>query len=172
MNRIVNPPAQTQNETPPAPETHTGSPAPVWVYQNRISYALLVWNALNIVTGLMLSASRKPLNRGIGSQSVGWGVINSAIGLVGLIVSHRRRAAMPDPDAPEVVEKEAGNLRRLLAINVGLDALYVIGGSRMLNNLDVYRRGIGIGIMIQGAALFVWDMLLLIFFPSTRRKDE
>lgn len=138
----------------------------VWEYQDRISTALLIWNMLNIVAGLVLGRSRKPLNRGIATQNVGWGVINMGIALVGMIVSRRRKATLTDPYRADILHKESRSLRRLLAINAGLDLLYIAGGSRLLDTLNVYRRGMGFGIMIQGFVLFVWDVLLLAFFPE------
>jgi hypothetical protein len=138
----------------------------VWEYQDRISTALLAWNALNIVAGLILGRSRKPLNRGIATQNVGWGVINIGIALIGMFVSRRRKAKLIDPYRADILHKERRSLRRLLAINTGLDLLYIAGGSRLLDTLNVYRRGMGFGIMLQGFVLFVWDVLLLAFFPQ------
>ena len=48
--------------------------------------------------------------------------------------------------------------------NSGLDLLYILGGRRIHEDAshgERFKRGIGIGIMIQGALLFVWDLILL-----------
>jgi hypothetical protein len=141
----------------------------IWEFQERLSAALLIWNAVNIAFGLILGRSRSPLQRGIATQNVGWGLINIAIAAVGTLVSRKRRESLPDPYASDVLKRESRNLWRLLAVNAGLDLLYIAGGSRLLDTLNVHRRGIGIGIMIQGFVLFVWDVLLLAFFPDDQQ---
>lgn len=90
-------------------------------------------------------------------QVLVWGVINAAIALFGL-VSLRRKQRRPDASKPEAQGREAHNLRRLLLINVGLDVLYTVAYIIVLSSFTTdFARGNGIGIIIQGGFLLLFD---------------
>ena len=99
----------------------------VWKLQAAIVRRLLIWSGLSVVGGIVLSFV-DPFWHGVGLQAIVWGVIDAAIALGGKWAAGRRRAGMADPTAPQVVAREATNLRRLLWINAGLDVLYAAGG--------------------------------------------
>lgn len=141
----------------------------IWAFSERVSRWLFSWNVLNIISGIYLSTASSPVRRGIASQNIGWGVINLVIAGAGMFFTRRRKRQLPNPNAPEVLTKETDNLRRILAINAGLDLLYIFGGSRMANTLNLQRRGMGLGIMLQGALLFVFDVMLLLLM---RRQGD
>jgi hypothetical protein len=131
-------------------------PVSIWTYQDTISRRLLSWSALSIVAGLAVT----PLNsywRGFGWQAVGWGVIDAAIAYFGRASARKRQS---QPDAALRVERERRNLSLLLWINVGLDALYMLGGRRLTQRRHASRmlRGTGWGIVLQGAFLFIFDL--------------
>lgn len=136
--------------------------ADIWVFNRRVSRSLLAWNIVNIAAGLVLS-TKGVLLRAIGSQNIGWGLINVGIAVFGQKAADRRRKSLPDPDAPAVQARERRNLTRLLAINAGLDLLYIWGGLRLARRPGAGPRtvGIGIGIMIQGLLLYVFDKTML-----------
>jgi hypothetical protein len=118
-----------------------------------------------------------PFWRGFGAQAVGWGLVDAAIALLGRWVSQRRRAALTDsggdPLSPDVLERQARNLRRLLWVNTGLDVLYVAGGLALamagircsgpslagMRAMAVSWRGHGWGIVAQGGFLFFFDLI-------------
>ncbi|MCC6615742.1 MAG: hypothetical protein IT320_19890 [Anaerolineae bacterium] len=55
--------------------------------------------------------------------------------------------------------REGNNLRRLLWINAGLDILYMIGGWwTTLRARKPWLRGVGLGVILQGLALFIFDL--------------
>lgn len=142
----------------------------IWQFSEALSQRLLSWNIVNVFIGLILSLL-KPFWRGVGSQSIGWGIINIAIAVAGGSVAKKRSQNQPDPLAPDVISKEARNLRRILWINTFLDVLYVLGGlrlSRTCGKNDDLWRGIGIGIVIQGALLFVFDLIHARIVPDER----
>lgn len=127
-----------------------------WTLQQRLSRHLLVWSALSVVGGALLLLGT-PFWRGVGLQGLVWGVIDAAIAGFGLR-SLRRKRARPDANAPAVLAKETRNLRRLLLINAGLDVLYVVGGIVVLTQFGTaFARGNGVGIVIQGAFLLLFD---------------
>lgn len=128
-----------------------------WTLQRRISHHLLVWSALSMVSGVLL-LFLTPFWRGVGLQGVVWGAVDAAIALFGL-VSLRRKEHRPDADDPAVFARETRDLRRLLLINAGLDVLYVLGGAVVLTRLSTdFARGNGVGIIVQGAFLLLFDL--------------
>ncbi|MBI1259787.1 MAG: hypothetical protein GC204_20155 [Chloroflexi bacterium] len=72
---------------------------------------------------------------------------------------------MPDPFAPQVLEREAHNLRQLLWINTALDLLYVAGGRWLIRR---GKHGTGWGIVVQGMFLFLFDLLHASGVPDER----
>jgi hypothetical protein len=141
----------------------------IWDFQRALSRRLLLWNTMNLVTGLIL-LRRKGIQRGIGTQAVGWSIINMTIAVLGSRSALRRRL-QPDAYALSTLSREARNLRRLLWINAGLDILYMLGGwqlARRSGDKPVVQ-GSGWGIVIQGALLFVFDVVHARLVPASRR---
>jgi hypothetical protein len=139
------------------------APVSIWAYQETISRRLLSWSAISIIGGLAVT----PLNsywRGFGSQAVGWGVIDAAIALFGRRSARKRQL---QPNAALQIERECRNLSLLLWVNVGLDALYMIGGRSLTRRRHVSRmlRGAGWGIVLQGAFLFIFDLYHAVNVP-------
>ena len=127
-----------------------------WTLQQRISRHLLVWSALSVIVGTPLLFGT-PFWRGVGLQGLVWGGIDAAIAGFGLVALRRKRAR-PDTDAPAVLAQETRTLRRLLLINAGLDVLYVAGGTVVLTQfVTAFARGNGVGIVVQGAFLLLFD---------------
>ncbi len=128
----------------------------IWELQGRISRQLLVWSALSIVVGAALLFAT-PFWRGVGVQALVWGAIDAAIAGFGR-VTLRRKLRRPDAGLPEVRLKEARNLRRLLLINAGLDVLYIVAGGVVLFTFATeFARGNGVGIIVQGGFLLLFD---------------
>ncbi len=126
-------------------------------FQRRLTGRLLAWAAASIGLGL-LWRRRGAFGRGLGEQFVGWGVINAVIALLGQRGAARQRAADPTAET----EGQRHILARLLWVNTGLDVLYVLGGRRVAwgrGAEDDLWRGRGVGIMLQGGFLFVFDLL-------------
>lgn len=146
----------------------------IWKFQRTVTRRLFIWNAANIFVGIIIAPLGK-LAQGIGSQALGWGAINMAIAVFGRAGS-TRRANLPDANTPAVLEKESRNLRNILWINAGLDVLYMVGGSALsrsgARNQDERRRGMGIGIIIQGALLFVFDVVHALIVPDANSGDQ
>jgi hypothetical protein len=135
----------------------------MWTFNERVSRWLFNWNALNFAAGVILQRGGK-LSRAVGSQNIGWAVINIAIALFGSQGGRKRKAALADPSDVTVQTREKRNLTRILWINWGLDFLYIMGGARYATigtRPSAWRVGTGLGIMLQGAFLLVFDSLLL-----------
>ncbi len=133
----------------------------IWQFNETVTRRLLAWNAANIAAGLAL-ARREGVMRGIAGQAIGWGAINTGIALGGMFFTQRRKQSIPDPYDQAVMAKERRSLLRLLWINAGLDILYMMGGGRLAQTRgksNRMMRGTGYGIVIQGALLFVFDIV-------------
>jgi hypothetical protein len=143
----------------------------IWQYYNTITRRLLVWSLVSVTAGVALLFFG-PLWQGVGLEAIAWGVIDAGIALVGGWVTHRRRAGLADPSALDVLTREARNLRRILLINTGLDVLYVTGGVALtLGTDDLFWRGNGWGIIVQGGFLFFFDLLHVLGVPSDRPRS-
>lgn len=128
----------------------------IWALQRELSRNLLLWSAFSVALGTALLFTA-PFWRGVGVQGLVWGVIDAAIAGFGLLTL-RRKLKRPDADHPEVMGREAHNLRRLLLINAGLDVLYIVAGVVILTIFtSTFARGNGVGIIIQGAFLLLFD---------------
>jgi hypothetical protein len=145
-----------------------------WELQRRVSRRLLVWSGLSVAAGIALLFAG-PFWVGVGIEAVAWGVVDAAIALLGGWVARRRRARLPDPDAPDVLDREARSLRRLLLINTGLDVLYVVGGVALALTLgadNLFWRGNGWGIVIQGGFLFLFDLVHALLIRGEGRYED
>ncbi|GAA3226520.1 hypothetical protein GCM10017691_16120 [Pseudonocardia petroleophila] len=131
-----------------------------WARQDALARSTTVWGAASVVGGLGLAAARRgPFATAFGWQNAGWGAVDLAIVVVAGRLKRRRMARVPDPYAPDVLAAESRTLRRVLWINVGLDAGYVAGGAALWR----WRRGrpgpagASAGIVVQGAFLLLHD---------------
>jgi hypothetical protein len=139
----------------------------IWQYYKTITRRLLVWSLVSVIAGVALLAFGALL-QGIGLQSFAWGAVDAGIALVGGWVTRRRRGGLADESAPEVLAREARNLRRILLINTGLDVLYVTSGVALALTLGTdnpFWRGNGWGIVVQGGFLFCFDLLHALNVP-------
>lgn len=130
----------------------------IWEFNQQLTARLLNINMLNIEVGRRLTRSSRSLWRGIGTQAVGWGIINIGIAMFGRIGTRRRLDELDNPFDEAVMQKETRNLRRILTINAPLNLVYMWGGWQLVKrskSADV--RGNGWGIMLQGLILLFFD---------------
>lgn len=153
---------------------NNNTPPTIWKTQEEVSRRLLAWNLINVAVGtaLQITGRGKPVLRAFGSQNIGWGVINMGIAVIGRRMG-RRRAALPDTQTPATLHKESRNLRRLLWVNAGLDLFYMLGGLTMArrNKDNPNMRGNGLGIVLQGLLLFIFDVVQALRVPNHPKPD-
>ncbi len=109
--------------------------------EHRLTRVLGGWAVASVVAGAALAVS--PRTRGFGRQTAAWGAVDGAIALVGA-----RRRAQRGPTDPV-------RLRRVLLVNVALDAGYVAIGAGLTRRERW--RGDGVAVLVQGAFLLVLD---------------
>ncbi|GJG86146.1 hypothetical protein tb265_13270 [Gemmatimonadetes bacterium T265] len=123
---------------------------------------LLIWGAGSVVAGTLLlalqalqrTAGSPSLLRHFAIQTVAWGAIDLALALWA-----QRGLALRDYAG-------ARQLDRVLWLNLGLDAGYIgVGVTLALCGWLFGRRyapvGAGLGVIVQGAALFLLDLLFV-----------
>jgi hypothetical protein len=140
----------------------------IWHFSRLVSSRLMRWGLANVVVGAILSRHRDSLWRGVGTQAAGWGLVNALIALFGAVSTQNKIASLPNPGLPAPQHKEKTFLKRLLWINAGLDVLYVLGGAWLTqrDKGDDVMRGHGLGIVLQGSFLFVFDLLHAMFIED------
>lgn len=107
----------------------------------RLTRVLGTWAAASTALGAGLAL--RPVTRGFGRQTLVWGAVDGAIAWVGT----RRRASRGPTDPVR--------LRRVLLVNAGLDAGYLVAGAWLVR--DGRWRGDGAAVLVQGAFLLVLD---------------
>jgi hypothetical protein len=143
----------SEQDTSPVELAPTAYALAVHTFGRNVSLRLLLWSALSMAGGALLWRRGAPFWRGVGAHAVGWGAIDALIALSGL-----RPGRQPSPDPT----RAARNLRRLLWFNAVLDVGYMAGGVRLARGKgrdDANWRGQGWGIVVQGAFLFVFDLV-------------
>ena len=139
----------------------------IWTYYKSISRRLLIWSGLSVLAGLVL-VFLSPLWAGVGTQAIGWGLVDAAIAVGGGLFIQRRHSQMAQSEDPNVLATEARRLRTILWINAGLDVFYISGGLALAllgDPAQPFWRGTGWGIVPQGAFLLLFDSLHALNVP-------
>lgn len=127
------------------------------------------WGIASVVVGAGLASRRRPDLRHAGLQAIAWGAIDAALALNGRIGARRKQA---QPPSETNAAADAGRMRAIVAINALLDCGYIAAGlvlaERAGYRLD--RRGMGIGIAVQGLFLLVYDTLLALALGRWTKK--
>jgi carboxylesterase len=153
----------------------------VWDFSIVLARRLLLWSALSIATGVALMALyppwRETFGGGFGLQAVLWGAIDAGIAGFGIANTRKSINAAAGQDRAAVAaaaRRDAERLKRLLWINTGLDVLYVAGGltwALTRGATDPFAAGTGWGIVLQGAFLFLFDLLHARAVPLDETAD-
>jgi len=157
----------------------------IWHFQRTVTNRLLSWAALSAAIGALTLLVRRgktqddQYSQGVASQFLGWAAINAGIAVIGGQGTTKRQSDLTDAYAPERMRGEANNLHRLLWLNAAPDLAYMFGGGLLVHRFQNRRahlfarrtgsarmRGVGIGIMLQGAALFLFDVFHGLIVPD------
>ena len=144
----------------------------IWEFQSSLSRRLLLWSMVSIIGGLILQIPRSRFTSGMGIQFSAWGLIDAIIAIFGDWAAKKRAAQLADPLASDITELESRKLYKVLLVNTGLDAGYMLGGSALTltkGKTDPGWRGHGIGIIIQGAFLFIFDLVHVLLIGRKSR---
>ena len=120
---------------------------------------LLIWAAVSVLTGtallawLRVNARQSALLKYFAIQLVAWGLVSAAMA-----------AGMMTQIAPRDIVS-ATRLDRILWLNIGLDAGYMLVGFTLIvigwrSGRRLGLVGAGIGVVVQGSALALLDLVL------------
>lgn len=125
----------------------------------RLGFSLIIWSLANIVVGAILLLVPIGVLQGIGLQALLWGIIDAIIAMFGVF---------------RAKEQTATKAARFLRINVYLDIIYQVIGVLLIVFLwqDAFLLGNGIGIIVQGAFLFVLDLYFYRQFMTLATTDH
>lgn len=130
------------------------------------------WSAANLVggtTGYVLADD--PQWRSFHGTNAAWNVVNGAIVGLGAAGLHRRRDGF---ETPEALLKHQRSLQTSLAINIGLDVVYMgTGAALMALGTSSERedlRGMGQSLIVQGGFLLVFDSAFLASLRANTRQ--
>lgn len=132
----------------------------IWQFETTLTNRLLVWSILSVLFGLAACFASDNFLRGFGIQGVAWGLIDFAIAFLGAKSAARRKSTADPKD-------EAFFIRKALRINFGLDVLYILGGFWVIQTYsESFWQGTGWGIVLQGAFLFLFDLIHALRVPT------
>ncbi len=133
-----------------------------FVYQHRALRPLLAWGIGSSVSGALLLLV-PGVARHFGLQAVGWGGFDLLLAMVGRRRALLKAEAVVHGDLDEqTVAREIEQFHTIIAVNAGLDLLYIAVGLAVAARAAdrPSHQGLGYGIAAQGAFLFAFDALL------------
>jgi hypothetical protein len=168
-------------EQPQVLEQHNGNKTltvrdeSVYTFQKKAMPVLLGWAFGSMVMGALWLLRGGKWWKGFGSQFVGWGAINAIIAGLGLRGAAANEAEYAAGEIePAQHQKATRTFEIALWVNALLDVGYMIGGRTLVDNNpgDEQKRGMGWGIIAQGAGLLVWDVILALVLLRWKRRHE
>lgn len=135
---------------------------------------LAVWGGANLAGGLVLQSATNGVSKNFHQMNAGWGAINLALAIPGLV-----RLRKETPDALNLAESinHVNRLQKILLFNSGLDVAYMVAGGLLLERSNRYEgskqdryKGWGRSILLQGAALLLYDLAFTYRLGKTNKK--
>lgn len=125
-------------------------------FQKLVGQTLLTWGGINAVLGMAAQLFPNPFIKQFGLQALVWGAIDAVIGLFGLRDARRKQAERA------AIKPQARRFRVIVLVNALLDVGYISGGMFALRRANARgdRAGMGVGIIVQGAFLLLFDTAL------------
>lgn len=132
--------------------------------EKRHMAILGTWAGANLVGGTVgFALADTPEGRTFHAANATWNTVNAAIvGVAAVGIAKRNKVGPLDPDA---LHRRHRGLRRALAVNIGLDVVYVASGLALWavggesNGLDL--RAVGQSLALQGGFLLGFDSAFL-----------
>lgn len=137
-------------------------------FERLAGEALIGWGLVSVLVGAVGLTVRNTVLRQAGLQAIVWGAIDAAIGLLGRYNATTHAA---DPDQPA----RARRFRLIVLVNAALDVGYVATGLALIRRSSgrPARAGMGLGILIQGLFLLLFDCALALLSGTyTRRAND
>ena len=123
----------------------------IFRFEKNSMTVLLSWGAASAAAGVAMLRSGSAFVRGVGVQSIAWGIIDA-----GLALGLKAWAADKEKKGTGA-EQEALRMANIFLINFFLDILYLLAGILMIIMGSQTIKGHGAGIVLQGLFLFAFD---------------
>ncbi|NJK81201.1 MAG: hypothetical protein HC893_00660 [Chloroflexaceae bacterium] len=134
-----------------------------FTYQQQVLDILKAWGLGSVGVGALCMLSQESVMRQFGWQALTWGGIDAALAQAGQ-VNAQKKAWQAAHGAMTVANEgqEIRNFHRILIINTVLDVGYILGGLWLVLSSAGRREriGMGMGIVVQGSFLMVYDAVL------------
>jgi hypothetical protein len=144
----------------------------LFIYQRHAMPVLLGWGIGSVFSGLLMLRSRSDWLRGLGSQFFSWGAVDSVIAVFALRNAEKKSRQFEQGEISKDEHiRQAGQFEQFIWLNTLLDIGYIVAGNAFANRYpdNRYRQGMGWGVIIQGAFLFIWDLFLVLIAQRKRR---
>lgn len=123
--------------------------------------ALASWSVANLAVGLPAGRQSDGRSRGFWYGNAGWNAVNLGVAGLGAVSIHRRSTGLIASD--DVRLRQQRSLRRVLAVNIGLDAAYLLTGFVLQRTSEREElKGIGDALVLQGGFLLTFDSAFLV----------
>ena len=139
---------------------------------NKTAFVVLgSWSAASIITGIAGQANSSGRARYFHQMNIIWGSVNLLIALPGYISARKSR---PDLTLAASLKGQAATEKTFI-FNAGLDLAYLAAGAWLLekgntgSHTDRYK-GYGNSVLLQGAALLLFDAVLFITHHQHGKK--
>lgn len=131
-------------------------------YQQHALQPLKQWGLGSMLVGSLALPVPHPVIRQMGIQCLTWGGIDAGLALLGERQARHKATQLADGALDEQqVARDIRQLHRILMLNTGLDVVYILAALGLIaTSTDRPQRlGVGIGVLVQGGFLLVYDAL-------------
>ena len=153
--------------------TFASPPSPIAIESGealeRVAMRTLAsWGAGNLLVGAATSRLSEDVEwKAFHEMNAGWGAVNLGLAATGLLTERRKVD-------PEKQQQRWLNFPAVFAFNAGLDVGYVGTGVWLIHQgvdqEDPKKQGWGKSLILQGSALFVFDVVMAMRFSKTNRE--
>lgn len=132
------------------------------------------WAVLNLTSGLYLRANRQGVDRSFHEMNALWNTVNLGIAGAGFLAAMR----LEQPESAAGLMQLQHDLDKVLLFNAGLDLAYIAAGfwmierSKTVGKQNDRWRGYGQSVILQGAALFAFDVLMVVLHPEANSVSQ
>ena len=143
-------------------------------HQRIIGYSLGSYALANIAVSAVATGQTMGETNQFHRMNVYWNLVNLGIAGFGLLGARKQN---PNTESLKDAVSRHSQMKKVLAINAGLDVVYVAGGAYLAGRTDNSEtadrnRGFGKAIIVQGGFLLVFDVVnYLIFKHRDGQRD-
>lgn len=131
--------------------------------EQEISLNLFIWGLCSALNGIILFFFDNSFINAIGFQFIIWGLIDCLIAMFPFVLRKFKK---------ESHIQNLPKLKKILGINSVLDLFYVLVGILLFLGIFNINQGHGIGVVIQGGFLLIFDFYYYVVTLKLINKDS